>query len=386
MGAVLQAVCMAIIGVVFAKAGVIDANARKAISTISMKMTIPCLLLTSLITCPQGGHTQAKDSCPEISTVIQSAWLFLIFPFVWVFSGILCGTILSSIGCVPVHLRRTLACACAFSNSTGLPIVLLTALAAADVTADFDSPQMQLHQYLLLLSVYQITYPMIQWSLGASMLKQPSASQPIAPVADSEPSSDTEARSFQKIRNCAENFFVPPVIAVLAGVFIGLIPPLRVLLVDTKDFNNDRPLEFLFNAVTAFGGAAVPLNMCVLGASLANIPALSSIHWASTLATVFGKLFIHPALAYSILFLMKKSGFLTMVTGGDATLNHAFVLVAGIVTATPTANNLTVMAELHAGREQKQALASMIFVMYCFAPFTLTAWIVVFVMLGENEV
>merc|ERR1711957_930249 len=116
----------------------------------------------------------------------------------------------------------------------------------------------------------------------------------------------------------------------------------------------------------------------VLGASLSNVPNLSSIHWRSTLAVAFSKLMLHPALGFGVLWLSHISGLLPAIVS-DATLRPAFVLVAGLLTATPTANNLAVMAEVSGGSEAKLALSSMIFVMYCMAPFILTAWIAVFV-------
>merc|ERR1711988_1309191 len=78
------------------------------------------------------------------------------------------------------------------------------------------------------------------------------------------------------------------------------------------------------------------------------------------------------------------SGLMDNLRFPNEALRHAFVLVGCLVTATPTANNLTVMAELNAGPQAKQALAATIFVMYCVAPFLLTAWIVGFVALGQH--
>ena len=54
-------------------------------------------------------------------------------------------------------------------------------------------------------------------------------------------------------------------------------------------------------------------------------------------------------------------------------------LVASLVSATPTANNLSVMAEVGGGPKCKQAVAAMIFAQYCAAPFLLTMWIVIYV-------
>mmetsp|Transcript_15629 Transcript_15629/g.34466 ORF Transcript_15629/g.34466 Transcript_15629/m.34466 type:complete len:93 (-) Transcript_15629:185-463(-) len=49
--------------------------------------------------------------------------------------------------------------------------------------------------------------------------------------------------------------------------------------------------------------------------------------------------------------------------------------VAIIVTCTPTADFLSVMAELAAGAQARQVLAAVIFAMYCVAPFSGTIWV-----------
>lgn len=152
---------------------------------------------------------------------------------------------------------------------------------------------------------------------------------------------------------------------------------------DTTDFDDDQPLEWMFNAILAFGKAAVPLNMLVLGSGLGNIPKFSTIHWSSTLALVFAKLVLHPAIGFGIMVLAVQVGFISNM-GGEPQARENLVLVACLLCATPTANNLAVMAEVGGGPKCKAALTSAIFVMYCFAPFLLTAWIVLFVAYSES--
>lgn len=191
-----------------------------------------------------------------------------------------------------------------------------------------------------------------------------------------------EAGFLERCGELAKVVFTPPVIAVILGAVVGIVKPLRNLLVDYNDFDNDMPLQWGFNAVTSFGQAAVPLNMMILGAALANIPSFSSIHWPSTLLTAFCKLVVCPAVAFCVVGSVVMTGLLQKFVP-NTSLHTPFVLVACLVAATPTANNLTVMAEAYAGADSKEALSSSIFVMYCFAPLTLTAWIVAFCALGQ---
>lgn len=60
----------------------------------------------------------------------------------------------------------------------------------------------------------------------------------------------------------------------------------------------------------------------------------------------------------------------------------SFLLVVMVVTATPTANNIAVMAEL--GGQNKQLLATCIFTQYIFAPVLLTISIGCFVKICQD--
>merc|ERR1712007_345743 len=168
-----------------------------------------------------------------------------------------------------------------------------------------------------------------------------------------------------KTNELFETVLVPPVIAVLAGLVIASFPS----------------LEFFLNGVTAFGMAAVPLNMLILGVGLSDIPGFSAIHWPSTLGIVIVKLLVCPAIVCALVASFGNSFFRSSMTSD---MRSYAIFVACLLTCTPTANNMMVMAEVSGGRKCKQALASTIFVMYCLAPLTLTCWIVVFLSMGMS--
>merc|ERR1719506_926548 len=155
-------------------------------------------------------------------------------------------------------------------------------------------------------------------------------------------------------------------------------PLAGAVFVDTTNFDNDKPLEFFFNALEDFGNAAVPLNMLVLGGSLASIPTFAAVHWPSTLAVVCVKLLVYPAVVFSFLIALSSAGYIQKMVPGHP-MHVQLCLVASLVSATPTANNLSVMAEVGGGPRCKQAVAAMIFAQYCAAPFLLTMWIAIYV-------
>jgi len=60
------------------------------------------------------------------------------------------------------------------------------------------------------------------------------------------------------------------VVAALAGMAAALTPPVRGLLVDVVTRSGGAPLEWVFEGLLKLGAAAVPINMIILGSSLAK--------------------------------------------------------------------------------------------------------------------
>lgn len=402
MFAMLQAASMAFIGVVLARAGVIDAVTKKVLSTISMKIAIPCLLFSNLLKCPQGGPRQDPALCVDFATILRASYPFLLLPFVWVLLGLVIGFLVARLTFAPARLRGVIMSSCAFGNSTGLPIVLFSAISSSGMSK--LSPLLQERQYLTMLSVYQMTYPMLQWGLGTALLSSSAASAKVKErnleSSDLEHAHDEATISADlnqneqdiakcggwsskfKLQDMAETIFTPPVIASVAAAILGAVPEVRGFLVDVNDYDNDAILGWAFNAIELFGKAAVPLNMMVLGAGLSQIPSFASVHWPSTVAVAVAKLIIVPGIAFAYMAAMRDAGVIAWMHP-DKEWQKSFIMVACLVTATPTANNLAVMAELWGGPVAKEALAGMIFLMYCMAPFLLTAWITAFNSLGS---
>ena len=94
----------------------------------------------------------------------------------------------------------------------------------------------------------------------------------------------------------------------------------------------------------------------------------SSVPRGTLCAVAVGKMVVMPAIGAAVGLALKRSG----LTGDPNVL-----LVAMVVTCTPTANNIVIMAEL-AG-ENKDGLAACIFVQYALAPVLLTFWLTLFV-------
>ena len=92
--------------------------------------------------------------------------MLLIWPAYVVFCGICIGFLAAKLAGTPRSQIRSVLAACGFSNTTGLPITLL-----AVVHANFPkTTELGRIDPTLFLSVYLLTYPMLQWSIGGWLL------------------------------------------------------------------------------------------------------------------------------------------------------------------------------------------------------------------------
>ncbi len=177
------------------------------------------------------------------------------------------------------------------------------------------------------------------------------------------------------LRAIRDAFLKPAVIAALTAMVIAFTP-IHDILVDLKDRDNDAPLQWLFNAIRSTGRAAVPINMLVLGTTLAKGARWNSVRLSTNLLIALSRLVIMPCIGIVTVKVLARMHICPPHVIGPLSL------VAMIVTATPTANNIMIMAQL-AG-EDTQALATVILTQYMLAPITLTFAISVFIKVAEQ--
>mmetsp|Transcript_21363 Transcript_21363/g.45657 ORF Transcript_21363/g.45657 Transcript_21363/m.45657 type:complete len:638 (+) Transcript_21363:45-1958(+) len=183
--AVGTACTMAFAGFYLHRRGFVTVSGKKMMALLSQQVTIPAYLFAKIIYCPSGGGGGRSSSiqsvqpsmpeiddgmpeivCPSVANRISDLWMLLLWPFFVVFCGLCTGYFAAKISRTPPMQTRSCLAACAFANSTGLPITLLsvihkqfretTALGRIDPTA--------------FLSVYLLLYPILQWGMGGWLL------------------------------------------------------------------------------------------------------------------------------------------------------------------------------------------------------------------------
>mmetsp|Transcript_9239 Transcript_9239/g.23785 ORF Transcript_9239/g.23785 Transcript_9239/m.23785 type:complete len:421 (+) Transcript_9239:104-1366(+) len=365
-------------GWAMSRLGLLSANTAKGLAKISMNLTIPCLLFSTVVDCSQLA-TSGASPCPPVHDKIQQGWPLLLLPLLNVAAGMLIGFLLTMLFRPPEDFRRAIIAAVAFGNSTGLPITLLSisysSLGGHNVLG--EDP-------LTFLSVYLLIYPLLTWSVGGALMgigRAPRAQEPL-PAPLSEPlladEGDPEGgpppaprgrractaavRGWAgRAAGAASAVLQPPVVASLAAIVVAA-SPLRGAFVPLPGSSGDgAPLQFLADAMQRLGAAAVPLNMLILGASLSRGTDWKTLPIGLNLSIAAGKMIAMPLVGMASAALLRR-----YLPGRPA----SFYLVVVMETCTPSANNLMVMAEL--GDQNKRALATSIFTQYLLSPLLLT--------------
>jgi len=156
---------MASVGFYMDRNGFIMNGGKKTFALLSKHVTIPAYLFTKIVYCEQDGGSSGQP-CPSMTDNLSDVWMLLFWPMVVVGIGLFVGWMASVVSSTPVHQRGAVMASCAFGNSTGLPITLLTV-----IQANFPkTTELGRIDATLYLSVYLILYPLLQWGVGGWLL------------------------------------------------------------------------------------------------------------------------------------------------------------------------------------------------------------------------
>ena len=165
------AVTLAAVGFYLHRQGSVGGDGKRTLALISQQVTVPLFLFTRILYCNQDW---SEAPCPDVTRSLGDVWMLLFWPAVVVTLGWMVGVVVARVCHVPIENRRLVWASCAFGNSTGLPITLLTV-----VHANFPTTSDLGHiDPTLFLSVYLLLYPVLQWGLGGYLLAPPDEEQP----------------------------------------------------------------------------------------------------------------------------------------------------------------------------------------------------------------
>jgi predicted permease len=157
------AVTMASVGFYLHQTNSVGADGKRTLAVLSQQVTFPLFLFTKIIYCNQDW---SDKPCPDVMQSLSDVWMLLFWPIYVVGVGLLIGMIVSRVTSTRRHHMSSVLAACAFGNSTGLPITLLNV-----IHANFPSTSnLGRIDPTLFLSVFLLLYPVLQWGLGGWLL------------------------------------------------------------------------------------------------------------------------------------------------------------------------------------------------------------------------
>jgi predicted permease len=160
--AVATAATLASTGVYLHRENFVNKDTLSVLSRFSERLAIPALLFSRIVRCQP--HTKSDNMCASVLDNLSDAWIFFVWPVYVVGCGLFVGWMVTRIVNTPTWQRRSVITAVAFGNSTGLPITLLAVIKS---TVPGSSKGVDPN---VLLSMYLILYPVLQFSIGGWLL------------------------------------------------------------------------------------------------------------------------------------------------------------------------------------------------------------------------
>eukprot|EP00977_Amphora_coffeiformis_P026551 scaffold27769_cov176-Amphora_coffeaeformis.AAC.2 len=430
LSAVAKAAALACTGVYLHRRGFVSTpQAKEMLSRYSQQIGLPCLFFSKIVvlqTHSSGGSSFFGET-PAVGSDYGSDgttnhWvlgLLALWPVYVVTCGLLVGHVMASTMKLPTGQRRAVLVATAFANSTGLPTTLLSMMTA---TTSDDPTRF--------LSIYLILYPILQWGIGGTLLgldepanvsnsmvsdqqqqQRQSNDDDQHNRDDGDDSNNTACLTDEEDAGLLENensptslldetpripansksgtlfhtfwstarrgLDQPPVIGALAGWLVMSTPFLAKLW-------TEGACQWLGEAIKTVGGAAIPINMAVLGINLsmtfssgntANNEAGCTTDRKLLVFVTLGKLVVMPTIGLLSVWILRLL----------FSLDPSIAMVMSLVCCTPTANNIIVMTDLSQVLDLhiKQGMASMIATQYVVAPALLSLWVMLILHISQ---
>jgi predicted permease len=294
------------------------------LSKLVLYVMLPCLLFT-------------KVSASINFERLISMWILPVSCVIYIFLGLFIGRIVAKICRPKPEMVPGITTAVAFSNASYLPIPLLVAVVYIFplFSNSLGGSQQAAAEIVTLISVFLICFSPLMWTIGFSLI------------------------SGDGIKDITiKKLLPPPVIGILIGLLVGLIPPLKSQLCAP-----DGLFHAVFRAASIMAEGTIPCALLILGGKLSHGPPKGAVNRRTIFAVILTKLMIFPALAMGYVAVLLKFNLIPA--------SMLFILVLIIEAGSPPANNLVVMASL-ANRKIEDGMAAILFWSYLVSIPTLT--------------
>ena len=268
------------IGSVCVEKGIVTDDSVRILSKLTVQLLLPMLLSTSILS------TFGKSN--------KKTMMIWTIPLIGIFHILVMFTISHQLFSASIEdgedecydWRRMVVGCSSFGNSAILPILMTQSFFAK------SSPQFY-EQCCSYISFYLIGWSPLFWSLGKSYMI---------------PNNNNLKKSSSLIPTIP-----PPVMGVMAGIILGIITPIRQLLLPSSSSSNSIITilsmigSSIYNCVRNFGLAAAPLSLLVLTCSLSlgqrqrQKQESSSLLWKQWRMVTFMRFVISPLVMWILL-------------------------------------------------------------------------------------
>ncbi|XP_021759421.1 protein PIN-LIKES 3-like [Chenopodium quinoa] len=321
-------------------------------------------------------------------------WFMPVNIFITYLLGSILGWVLIKITKAPRHLKGLIIGACSAGNLGKLPLIIVPAMCRekgspfgdVDVCQSYGlayaSLSMALGNFYMWLYTYNIirifsrdviddaNHPEVgdeSFGNNTEFLLKPTEYSLMTPNNKIPMSSKFQQLLSQfsgKIN--LKPLFSPSTIGVLVGFMIGLIPPLRKLLI-----GNDAPLHVIQDSAYMLGDATIPTITLILGANLLLGLKGSQIQFRIVIGIVATRYILLPLLGILIIR--------GAIRGGILKCDPLFQFILLLQYAVPPAMNISTMTELF-GNGQSEYSVILLWT-YGLAAVALTLWSTIFLWL-----
>ncbi|XP_009106321.1 protein PIN-LIKES 3 [Brassica rapa] len=366
---VVEILLITIVGFYLALDGVnlLGQDARKYLNNIVFYVFSPSLIGSRL-----------ADSVTYESLV--KMWFMPVNVLLTFIIGSLLGWIVIVITKPPSHLRGLIVGCCAAGNLGNMPLIIVPAI-CKERGGPFGDPE-NCQKYgmgyvalsMAMGSVYIWTYVYnLMRVLNSPIETQPSIESnydtckvPLIPSKEEEDNQKAGRwdRIKRRIVSLSEKvnlrtIFAPSTIAAMIALVIGLITPLRKLII-----GNGAPLGVLQDSVTLVGDGAIPAMTLIIGGNLLKGMRSSGMKKSSIIGVLVARYILLPI---SGVLIVRGAYKLDLITSEPL---YQFVLL--IQYAVPPAMNLGTITQLF-GAGESECSVIMLWT-YALASVSLTAW------------
>lgn len=373
LGAMAEVFAILCCGVLAYRQGILSPQILSSVSALTVGLFIPALMVGNV------SHTVAQISTSGIGSTLVLAPLCALVQIglQWLVSNLL----LRHVAGVDAWSAkgRILRVAMCWPNSA-LPLIFCDALFRGHLDGTLVLARGTLAFYL-------IGWSTMFWS-GAFRLLE------CVPRLPNEEASDTEAEIVAKpstvppsrgsaLRILLSRVLSPPVCGILVGLTIGLLPPLRWLLVQeaSRPWGGGAVFAPILSAIEGLGNAAVPCSTIVLAGSLArglqdklqkrrasqSLKSGSILNVATSwglkeiVSVVLARGVVSPVLSgFGLCYVLRSFGFLPASTHAGRVL--AFILLCEA--AMPPAQNSVVIPNMLGRPQLGAAMAELLLIVY----------------------